>query len=215
MFDPNAFLAKTGAGKSIRTYSKNQTVFVQGAPADTVCFIQNGRVKLTVVSSQGKEAIIGFLEAGQFFGESCLSGRSVRFETATAVEDCLITSITKSALLDAIKNYPAFSRLFINHLVERNIRIEDDLVDQFFHSSEKRLARLLLLLANVGNDQNPKPIEFDVSQEALAEMIGTTRSRVSFFMNKFRKLGLVSYNGKIVVHNALLTALLKDTPQME
>src|SRR5271163_553759 len=215
MFDPKDFLAKVGAGKEILEFHKNQHVFEQGDVADTVFYIQKGKVKLTVVSDQGKEAVVAILEPGQFFGEGCMNGHALRIATTTAMEDCLITAITKAAMIAAIHDKPKFSELFMAYLLTRNSRIEEDLIDQLFNSSERRLARMLLLLAHFGKEGSPQPILVDISQETLAEMIGTTRSRVSFFMNKFRKLGLISYNGKIEVHNALLNVVLHDHPQIE
>ena len=194
--------------------TRTRTVFSQGDSADTVFYIQKGRVKVVVLSEQGKEAVVGIFEPGQFFGEGCLNGNPIRISTTTALEDCIITTITKTAMLSVLHSEPRFSELFMSYLLTRNSRIEADLVDQLFNSSEKRLARLLLLLANFGKDGSLQPIKVHVSQETLAEMIGTTRSRVSFFMNKFRKLGFISYNGKIEVHNSLLNAVLHDTPQI-
>src|ERR1700694_2340406 len=214
-FDAKVFLAKVGFGKTILEFHKNQHVFEQGEVADTVFYIQKGRVKLTVMSEQGKEAVVAILEPGQFFGEGCMNGHSLRISTTTALEDCLVTAITKSAMLAVLHSEPAFSEMFMAYLLTRNSRIEEDLIDQLFNSSEKRLARLLLLLANFGKDGSPQPISPNISQETLAEMIGTTRSRVSFFMNKFRKLGLISYNGKIEVHNSLLNAVLYDKPEIK
>jgi CRP/FNR family transcriptional regulator, cyclic AMP receptor protein len=214
-FDPQDFLAKVGLGKTISTYRKDQIVFAQGEVADTIFYIQKGRVKVVVLSDQGKEAVVGILEPGQFFGEGCLNGHSLRISTTTAMEECVITSIMKTAMLAALHSEPKFSELFMAYLLTRNSRIEEDLIDQLFNSSEKRLARLLLLLAHFGKEGSPKPIDIDVSQETLAEMIGTTRSRVSFFMNKFRKLGLISYNGKIEVHNSMLNAVLHDKPEIK
>lgn len=214
-FDPKAFLAKVGEGKTILDYRKDQVVFAQGDAADTVFYIQKGRVKVVVISEQGKEAVVGILGPDQFFGEGCMNGHSVRIATTTAMEECVITSITKSAMLATLHDQPAFSELFMAYLLTRNSRIEEDLIDQLFNSSEKRLARLLLLLANFGKEGSPQPISPNISQETLAEMIGTTRSRVSFFMNKFRKLGFISYNGKIEVHNALLNAVLYDKPEIK
>jgi CRP/FNR family cyclic AMP-dependent transcriptional regulator len=214
-FDPKAFFAKVGAGKTVLKLEKNQHVFEQGDVADTVFYIQIGRVKLTVLSDQGKEAVVGILEPGQFFGEGCLNGHPLRIATTTAMEECVITSITKEAMLAALRSEPKFSELFMAYLLTRNSRVEEDLIDQLFNSSEKRLARLLLLLAHFGTDGRPQPILLDVSQETLAEMIGTTRSRVSYFMNKFRKLGLISYNGKIEVHNSLLNAVLHEKPEIK
>ena len=213
-FDPQAFLAKVGDGKSVLTFHKNEIVFSQGDAADTVFYIQKGRVKVVVLSEQGKEAVVGIFEPGQFFGEGCLNGQPLRISTTTALEDCVITAIAKTVMLAALHDEPKFSELFMSYLLTRNSRIEEDLVDQLFNSSEKRLARLLLLLANFGKEGSLQPIKVQVSQETLAEMIGTTRSRVSFFMNKFRKLGFISYNGKIEVHNSLLNAVLHDTPQI-
>jgi CRP/FNR family transcriptional regulator, cyclic AMP receptor protein len=214
MFDPKVFLAKVGTGKAILEYRKNQTIFAQGAVADSVFYIQRGRVKVTVISEQGKEAVVGILEPGQFFGEGCLNGHPLRIGTTTAMENCVITSITRDAMIAVLHDEPKFAELFMAYLLTRNGRIEEDLVDQLFNSSEKRLARLLLLLANFGKDGPPRPILGELSQETLAEMIGTTRSRVSFFMNKFRKLGFIDYNGKIEVHNSLLNAVLHDKPRI-
>jgi CRP/FNR family transcriptional regulator, cyclic AMP receptor protein len=214
-FNPEVFFSQAGAGKAVLEYRKNQVIFAQGEIADSVFFIQRGRVKLTVISAQGKEAVVAILESGQFFGEGCLNGHPRRIATTTAMEDCVLTSITKAAMLAELHREPKFSELFMAYLLTRNSRIEEDLIDQLFNSSEKRLARLLLLLANFGKEGRPQPILAKISQETLAEMIGTTRSRVSFFMNKFRKLGLISYNGKIEVHNSLLNAVLHDKPQIK
>ena len=194
-FDPREFLAKVGEGKAILEFRKDQVVFAQGDAADTVFYIQKGQVKVVVISEQGKEAVVGIFGPGQFFGEGCLNGHSVRIATTTAMEDCLLTAITKAAMLAVLHDQPKFSEMFMAYLLTRNSRIEEDLIDQLFNSSEKRLARLLLLLANFGKEGSPQPIIPNISQETLAEMIGTTRSRVSFFMNKFRKLGFISYNG--------------------
>ncbi len=214
-FDPQVFLAKVGAGKTVIEFRKNQSVFSQGEVADTVFYIQKGKVKLTVTSDQGKEAIVAILEPGQFFGEGCMNGHPMRIATTTAMEDCVITEITKAAMIATLHEEPAFSELFMAYLLTRNSRIEEDLIDQLFNSSEKRLARLLLLLANFGKEGNPQSISPNVSQETLAEMVGTTRSRVSHFMNKFRKLGLISYNGHIEVNSSLLTAVLHDNPKLK
>jgi CRP/FNR family transcriptional regulator, cyclic AMP receptor protein len=215
LFDPIAFLAKVGTGKTILDYRKSQVVFRQGEIADKVFYIQKGRIKVVVLSELGKEAVVGILEPGQFFGEGCLNGHPLRVATTTAMEDCVITAITKDAMLETLHREPTFSALFMTYLLSRNSRIEEDLVDQLFNSSEKRLARLLLLLAHFGKEGRPHPISIDISQETLAEMIGTTRSRVSFFMNKFRKLGLISYNGTIEVHNSMLNAVLHDKPEIQ
>ena len=200
---------------AILEYHKDDVVFAQGDAADTIYYIQRGRLKVVVISEQGKEAVVGMLDPGQFFGEGCMNGHSIRIATTTAMEACLVTAITKTAMLAALHNEPKFSELFMAHLLTRNSRIEEDLIDQLFNSSEKRLARLLLLLANFGKEGTPQPISPNISQETLAEMIGTTRSRVSFFMNKFRKLGFISYNGKIEVHSSLLTAVLYDKPEIK
>jgi len=214
-FDPQAFLAKMGAGKTILKIKTNQHVFEQGDVAGAVFYIQKGRVKLTVLSEQGKEAVVGILEPGQFFGEGCLNGHTLRIATTTTMEECVITSITKEAMIATLRTEPKFSELFMAYLLTRNSRIEEDLIDQLFNSSEKRLARLLLLLAHFGEEGGSQSILLNISQETLAEMIGTTRSRVSYFMNKFRKLGLISYNGKIEVHNSLLNAVLREKPEIE
>ena len=214
-FDPQKFLARVGTGKTISTFRTNQVIFAQGEVANTIFYIQKGRVKVVVVSDQGKEAVVGILEARQFFGEGCLNGHAFRIATTTALEECLITAITKPAMIAVLHDEPKFSELFVAYLLTRNSRVEEDLIDQLFNSSEKRLARLLLLLANFGKEGNPTPINPHISQETLAEMIGTTRSRVSFFMNKFRKLGLISYNGKIEVHRSLLNAVLYEKPGLE
>jgi CRP/FNR family cyclic AMP-dependent transcriptional regulator len=213
-FDPKEFLAKVGEGKTIVTYRKDDTIFAQGDVADTIFYLQKGRLKVVVVSDQGKEAVVGILEPGQFFGEGCMNGHLLRIATTTAMEDSLVTAIAKTAMLAALHHEPKFSEMFMAYLLSRNSRIEEDLIDQLFNSSEKRLARLLLLLANFGKQGNPQPIDPNISQATLAEMIGTTRSRVSFFMNKFRKLGFISYNGKIEVHNSLLHAVLYDKPEI-
>ena len=211
-FDPKTFLALVGAGKTILNFTKGRIIFTQGDAATDVFYIQSGKVKMTVVSERGKEAVVGILEAGQFFGEGCLNGHSVRIATAKALEPSVITSIAKKTMLSVLNKEPKFSELFMTYLLTRNTRIEEDLIDQLFNSSEKRLARLLLLLANFGKEGKPTPIETSINQETLAEMIGTTRSRVSFFLNKFRKLGLISYNGQLVVHRALLNAVLLEKP---
>jgi CRP/FNR family cyclic AMP-dependent transcriptional regulator len=214
-FDPEAFLGRTAdAGKTTQKYEKNQKIFSQGDIADTVFFIRQGKVKLTVLSEHGKEAIVGIFEPGQFFGEGCLDKGEVRTATSHAIEASVVTSIAKSAMLATLAAEPKFSAFFMAYLLSRNSRIEDDLIDQLFNSSERRLARLLLLLANFGQE-GAAPIAINLNQETLAEMIGTTRSRVSFFMNKFRKKGFISYNGKIEVHSALLDAVLRDKPQIQ
>jgi CRP-like cAMP-binding protein len=177
-------------------------------------YIQKGKVKIGVTSEQGKEVVIAVLEAGQFFGEGCLNGQSVRIATAMAMKECLLTSITKTAMTAVLQSEPKFSQMFVAHLLTRNNRVEEDLIDQLFNSGEKRLARLLLLLANFGKEGSPEPIDANFDQGTLAEMIGTTRSRVSSFMNKFRKLGFISYNGKVEVHRSLSNAVLQERPQI-
>jgi CRP/FNR family transcriptional regulator, cyclic AMP receptor protein len=214
-FDSQVFLAKVGEGKSILKFQKGQNVFVQGDRADAVFYIQKGRIKLTVLSDQGKEAAVGILGPGQFFGEGCLNGHKQRISTTTAMENCVITAITKTAMIATLHDEPQFAEMFMAYLLTRNRRIEEDLIDQLFNSSERRLARLLLLLANFGKEGGPQPINPTIGQETLADMIGTTRSRVSFFMNKFRKLGLIDYNGHIEVHNSLLSAVLHEKPQLK
>jgi CRP/FNR family cyclic AMP-dependent transcriptional regulator len=208
------FLARVGDGRSVLQFQKGENIFVQGDRADAVFYIQTGRIKLTVLSDQGKEAVIGILGPGQFFGEGCLNGHKLRISTTTAMENCLITTITRTAMIAALHEDTDFSELFMAYLLTRNSRIEEDLIDQLFNSSERRLARLLLLLAQFGKEGNPQPISPNIGQETLAEMIGTTRSRVSHFMNKFRKLGFIDYNGHIEVHNSLLNAVLHDKPQL-
>ena len=185
-------------------------VFSQGDPADAIFYIQKGKVKLTVVSNAGKEAVIAILGAGDFLGEGCLAGQPVRLATATAMSDCSIVRLEKAATIRVLHDEPAFSEMFLSYLLSRNMRIEEDLVDQLFNSSEKRLARVLLLLANFGKEGKPEPVIAKISQETLAEMIGTTRSRVSFFMNKFRKMGFIEYNGELHVHSSLLNIVLHD-----
>ena len=213
-FNPRAFLCQSGAGKAIRKYKKNEKIFAQGESAETVFYIQKGKVKVTILSEHGKEAIVGILAQGQFFGEGCLDGAKLRVASTHAMEECLLTSITKTLMVATLGAEPQFSALFLAYLLARNSRIEDDLVDQLFNSSERRLARLLLLLADFGKEGGV-PLPVTLSQETLAEMIGTTRSRVSFFMNKFRKKGFIDYNGKIEVHRSLLDAVLRDKPQIK
>jgi len=214
-FDPKMFLSKVNGGRAISEYRKDQIVFRQGDPSDAVFYIQSGKVKKTVISEQGKEAVVALLEAGGFFGEGCLAGEALRLSTVSALTKSVIARISKVDITRVIHEEPAFAELFISHLLARNSRVEEDLVDQLFNSSEKRLARTLLLLANFGKEGRPEPIIAKVSQETLAEMIGTTRSRVSFFMNKFRKLGLIDYNGSIEIHSSLLNVVLHDQPQIK
>ena len=209
-FNPQTFLTKVGRGKTSLKSPKKQIVYSQGDVAEAVFYIQGGKVKLSVVSQQGKEAVVAILEQGSFFGESCLAGQIVRTATATALEDSSIVRIDKDAMLHVLHKEPTFAELFMSYLLTHSIRIQEDLVDQLFNSSEKRLARILLLLAHFGKEGKPEPVIAKVSQEMLAEMIGTTRSRVSFFMNKFRKLGFIDYNGGLYVHSSLLNIVLHD-----
>jgi len=209
-FDPTAFLAKVGEGRTIANYGMGQAVFAQEDEADAIYYIQKGRVKLTVVSNNGKEAVVAILGTGDFFGEGCLAGQQVRMSTAVAMSECVVVRLEKQEAIRLLHVEPAFSELFLKHLLARNIRIEEDLVDQLFNSSEKRLARVLLLLANFGKEGNPETIIPKISQETLAEIIGTTRSRVSFFMNRFRRLGFIDYNGELQVHSSLLNVILHD-----
>ena len=213
-FDPKVFLSKVNGGKAISDYRKNQIVYTQGEPADSVFYIQSGKVKKTVVSEHGKEAVVALLGTGDFFGEGCLTGEPLRLATVSAMTECVIVRIAKADIIRVIHKEPAFAELFIAHLLSRNSRVEADLVDQLFNSSEKRLARVLLLLANFGKEGRPEPVLAKISQETLAEMIGTTRSRVSHFMNKFRELGLIDYNGHIEVHSSLLNVVLHEKPEI-
>jgi CRP-like cAMP-binding protein len=210
VFNPKNFLAKVGKGKTHTEVGKNHKVFAQGDAAQSIFYIQKGRVKLTVVSKQGKEAVIAILGGGDFFGEGCLAGQPLRMSTVTTLSDCSIVRIEKADTVRVLHDEPAFSEMFLHYLLSRNIRIEEDLVDHLFNSSEKRLARVLLLLANFGKEGKPETVIPKMSQETLAEIIGTTRSRVSFFMNKFRKLGFISYNGQLEVHSSLLNVVLHD-----
>jgi CRP/FNR family transcriptional regulator, cyclic AMP receptor protein len=209
-FDPNTFLAKVGEGRSLVDTRKNQVIFAQGDPADAVFYLRKGKVKLTVVSTQGKEAVVAILGEGEFFGEGCLVAQPLRMATATTLTPCAILRLEKPAMVRALQAEPTFAERFIAHLLARNIRIEEDLVDQLFNSAEKRLARVLLLLANFGKEGKPEAVIPKISQETLAEMIGTTRSRVSFFMNRFRKLGFIHYNDSLEVHSSLLNIILHD-----
>lgn len=210
VFNPQLFLTKVGQGKTSLISPKKHTIFSQGDAAEAVFYIQAGKVKLTVVSKQGKEAVVAILERGAFFGESCLAGQVIRTATASAVEDSTIVRIDKGAMIRVLHEEPTFAELFMAYLLEHTIRIQEDLVDQLFNSSEKRLARVLLLLAHFGKEGKPETVIAKISQETLAEMIGTTRSRVSYFMNKFRKLGFIDYNGELHVHSSLLNVVLHD-----
>jgi len=213
-FNSKTFLAQVGGGKTILSCRKNHILFAQGDTADAVFYILEGEVRLTVVSKHGKEAIVAILKPASFFGEACLTGQVLRLEAATAVGVAKIVRIGKTAMIQVLHDEPTFSELFLTYLLARNIRIQEDLVDQLFNSSEKRLARILLLMANFGKEGKPKPVIVKISQEMLAEMIGTTRSRVSFFMNKFRKLGFIEYNSRLheglQVHSSLLNVVLHD-----
>jgi CRP-like cAMP-binding protein len=213
-FNPNSFLATIGAGRRNMAVAKKQTIFAQGDEADAVFYIQSGKVKLTVVSQAGREATIGMLNQGNFFGEGALAGQALRMGSAAAMTDCELLRIDKKAMMEALHREHAFSDLFVAYLLARNIRYEEDLVDQLFNSSEKRLARVLLLLAHFGKEGVPETVVPKISQETLADMVGTTRSRVSFFMNRFRKLGFIHYAGGIEgglqVHSSLLNVVLHE-----
>ncbi len=211
-FDPKTFLAVVGEGRSNLAVPAGRTVFAQGGPADAVFYLQRGKIKLSLLSPRGKEAVIAILGASDFFGEGCLAGQTVRMASATAMAPSTLMRIEKGAMIRALHDRPELSEKFIAHLLSRNIRIEEDLTDQLFNSSEKRLARVLLLLANFGKEGAPLAINPNISQETLAEMIGTTRSRVSFFMNRFRKLGYIDYDGQIHVHKSLINVLIQEPP---
>jgi CRP/FNR family transcriptional regulator, cyclic AMP receptor protein len=210
-FDPKEFLATIGEGRKVVAFAKKQTIFTQGDAADAVFYVQEGKVRLTVVSKVGKEATLGILSEGEFFGEGGLAGQPLRMGSATAMTDCELLRIEKKAMILALHREHTFSDLFVAYLLARNIRYEEDLVDQLFNSSEKRLARILLLLAHFGKEGVPETVIPKISQETLAEMVGTTRSRVSFFMNRFRKLGFVDYGESgLQVHSSLLNVVLHD-----
>ncbi len=209
-FDLKAFLAKAGDGRTVLKCRQKQALFSQGDPADAVFYILKGKIKLTVLSRHGKEAIIAVLGPDDFFGEACLAGQHLRMATATATADSSIMRLEKKAIIRLLHDEPTFAELFMSYVLSRNIRIEEDLVDQLFNSSEKRLARTLLLLANVGKERESEVVVPKISQEGLAEIIGTTRARVSFFMNRFRQLGFIEYNGELRVHSALLNIVLHD-----
>jgi CRP/FNR family transcriptional regulator, cyclic AMP receptor protein len=214
--DPQAFFADANGGAELSTYKIHQIVFSQGEPADSIFYIREGKVKVTVLSEQGKEAIVAILGAGDFCGEGCLTGQPLRMATAAAMEESAMTRLEKAAMIRLLHDEPKFSERFMSHLLARNIRVEADLVDQLFNSSEKRLARLLLILAKYGKEGKPEPVIAKISQQTLAEMIGTTRSRVSFFMNRFRKMGLIDYNGHghLEIHSSLLDVILHDEPHI-
>ena len=209
-FDPKAFLATVNRGHTVSDLRREEMVFRQSAPADAVFYIQKGKIKIVVASKQGKEAVVGILGPGEFFGEGCLIGQPLRLATAKAMTDGQVVRVGKGEMLRVLHGEPTFAELFMTHLLTRNSRIEEDLVDQLFNSSEKRLARTLLLLANFGKEGGPQPITTRISQETLAEIIGTTRPRVSHFMIKVRKLGFIAYNGHLEVHSSLLSVLLRD-----
>jgi CRP-like cAMP-binding protein len=209
-FDPKAFLAKVGEGRTLADYKKNQRIFSQGDPADANFYIQTGKVKVTVVSKQGKEAVVAILGVDDFFGEGCLAGQPMRMASAAAMSECSIMRLEKPGVIRVLHSEPVFSELFLHYLLSRNIRIEEDLVDHLFNSSEKRLARVLLM-ANFGKEGTVEQVIPKISQETLAEIVGTTRSRVSFFMNRFRKLGFIEYNGRLEVHSSLLNIVLHDS----
>jgi len=213
-FDVMAFLNTVGDGRTTATYRERETVFSQGDPADSVFYIQEGKVKVCVTSEQGKEAVVALHGDGEFFGEGCLTGQPLRLATVAAVTECVILRLDKPAIVRVLHDEPKFAEMFMSYILARNARVEEDLVDQLFNSSEKRLARALLLLANFGKEGRPSPVIAKISQETLAEMIGTTRSRVSMFMNKFRKLGFIEYNGVLEVHNSLLNVVLHDNPHL-
>ncbi len=212
-FDAGGFLKTAAQGRVISTHSEKEIIFAQGDEADSVFYIQSGKVKVTVVSPGGKEAVIAVLGGDEFFGEGCLIGQPKRLATAMAMTECVTMRVEKPDIQRVLRDESAFSEMFVSHILTRNARVEEDLVDQLFNSTEKRLARVLLLLANFGKEGRPEPIVGKISQETLAEMIGTTRSRVSHFMNKFRKLGFIDYNGHLEVHSSLLSVVLADQPR--
>jgi CRP-like cAMP-binding protein len=213
-FNVNVFLSSVDGGRTIASYGKNQSVFSQGDPADSVFYIREGKVKISVLSERGKEAVVALHGKGDFFGEGCLTGQPRRLASAATMNDCVLMRLDKAAIIRVLRDEPKFSEMFMAYLLARNARVEEDLVDQLFNSSEKRLARVLLLMANFGKQERSEPIIARISQETLAEMIGTTRSRVSVFMNKFRKLGFIDYNGEIEIHHSLLNVVLHDNPHL-
>lgn len=213
-FNVKSFLHTVGGGRTIKSYRKNEMVFSQGDPADAVFYLQEGRVKVCVTSDLGKEAVVALHRKEDFFGEGCLTGQSLRLSTVTTMTECVIMRLEKEAIVRALRDEPKFSELFMAYILARNARVEEDLVDQLFNSSEKRLARVLLLMANFGKEGKPEKVIAKISQETLAEIVGTTRSRVSTFMNKFRSLGFIKYNGDLEVHNSLLNVILHDKPEL-
>ena len=213
-FNVKAFLSTVDGGRTIASYRKNKKIFSQGDKADSVFYIQEGKVKVSVISERGKEAVVALHGEGDFFGEGCLTGQPLRLATVAAMTDCVIMRLDKESVVRVLRDEPKFSEMFVAYLLTRNARVEEDLVDQLFNSSEKRLARALLLMANFGKEGRPETAIAKISQETLADMIGTTRSRVSTFMNKFRKLGFIHYNGDLQVHNSLLNVVLYDNPHL-
>lgn len=209
-FDPVAFLQTAAKDRIVSVHKKGDIIFRQGDAAESVIYVKSGKVKVTVVSKEGNEAVVAILGADEFLGEGCLIGQQKRLATASAMTDCAVTSVSKAQIQRVIETEPKFSQFFVTHVLERNARVQEDLVDQLFNSTEKRLARILLLLANFGKEGRPEPVIAKISQETLAEMIGTSRSRVSHFMNKFRRLGFIDYNGHIDVHSSLLSVVLAD-----
>jgi CRP-like cAMP-binding protein len=209
-FDPKAFLATVGPGHSVSDLRKGDVIFRQSAVAEAVFYIQKGKIKIVVASRQGKEAVVGVMGPGDFFGEGCLIGQPLRLSTAKAMTESRVVRVSKAEMLRVLHEEPSFAELFMTYLLTRNSRVEEDLVDQLFNSSEKRLARTLLLLANIGKAGAPQPIATPISQETLAEIVGTTRARVNVFMNKFRDLGFIEYNGHLQIHSSLLSVLLRD-----
>ncbi len=209
-FDPAVFLATVNGGRVKSNYRPGTIIFSQGNPADAVFYIHEGKVKIVVTSEHGKEAVVAVLGAGEFFGEGCLIAQPLRLATATALSECMVMRVAKAQMVRVLHAEPTFAEVFTAHLLTRKNRVEEDLIDQLFNSSEKRLARTLLLLANFGKEGKPEPVITKISQETLAEMVGTTRPRISFFMNKFRKLGLIDYNGHLEVHSSLLNVVLRD-----
>jgi CRP/FNR family cyclic AMP-dependent transcriptional regulator len=213
-FNPQSVLATAGAGRRITHCQKDGVIYSQGEIADAVFYMERGKAKVTVVSEQGKEAVVAIIGPKEFFGEGCIAGQPLRIATVATMMESVIVRLEKAVFVRMIHEQPQFSELFVGHLLARNIRVESDLIDQLFNSSEKRLARVLLLLANFGKDGKPEPIIAKISQQTLAEIVGTTRSRVSFFMNKFRRLGFINYNGVITINNSLLTVVLHDDPKI-
>ena len=212
-FDPATFLETTAPGRILSLHPKKEIIFAQGDDADAVFYIRKGKVKVTVVSPQGKEAVVAILGADEFVGEGCLIGQLKRLATAMAMTECETMRVAKTEIVRVLADEPTFSQMFVSHVLARNARVEEDLVDQLFNSTEKRLARVLLLLANFGKEGRPEPITAKISQETLAEMIGTTRSRVSHFMNRFRDLGFIAYNGHLEVHSSLMSIFLTEEPR--